>query len=259
MNTNEDISKDSVVNTLEIENNEDELKQLNTNNANINYLIKDKNRKKFINFSSLNLDKIFIIILFIIIFFCIIAFFISINNNNSDDLILNNENDILLDNITFGDKKITIAFVYSTLYANGIARFITVASNYLINTGKYNIYIITEKSSGNEYKYDSRINRIIESNRTLLKNKTKDLNIDFFILQNTSSQKTIDFFKSIGKFVIGMFHGLYVSSMFHGKVNPYKTWINFDNLDAFVFIGYDDYFFYKQLGFKNEIFIPNFL
>ena len=258
MNTNEDISKDSVVNTLEIENNEDELKQLNTNNSNINYLIKDKNRKKFFNFSTFNLDKIFIIILLIIIFFCIIAFFISINNNNSDDLILNNENDILLDNITFCDKKITIAFVYSTLYANGIARFITVASNYLINTGKYNIYIITEKSSGNEYKYDSRINRIIESNRTLLKNKTKDLNIDFFILQNTSSQKTIDFFKSIGKFVIGMFHGLYVSSMFHGKVNPYKTWINFDNLDAFVFIGYDDYFFYKKLGFRNEIFIPNF-
>ena len=35
---------------------------------------------------------------------------------------------------------------------------------------------ITEKFSKNEYKYDDRINRIIESNRTLLKNKTKDLN-----------------------------------------------------------------------------------
>ena len=54
-----------------------------------------------------------------------------------------------------------------------------------------------------------------------------------------------------------MFHGLYTSSMFHGKVSPYKNWINFDDLDAFVFIGYDDYFFYKNLGFENEIFIPN--
>ena len=259
MNTNEDINKDSAVNTLEIENNEDELKQLNSNDSYINNSTKNKNRKKFINFSTSNFDKILIIILLLIIFFCVVVFFISISNK-STDLIFNDElkNDLSLDNITLGDKKITIAFVYSTLYANGIARFITVASNYLINTGKYNIYIITEKFSKNEYKYDNRINRIIESNRTLLKNKTKDLNIDFFILQNTSSKKTIDFFKSIGKFVIGMFHGLYVSSMFHGKVSPYKTWINFDNLDAFIFIGYDDYFFYKKLGFKNEIFIPNF-
>ena len=55
-----------------------------------------------------------------------------------------------------------------------------------------------------------------------------------------------------------MFHGLFMSGMFHGKVEGYKNWISFDNLDAFVFIGYDDYFYYKKLGFKNEIFIPNF-
>ena len=47
--------------------------------------------------------------------------------------------------------------------------------------------------------------------------------------------------------------------MFHGKVNPYKTWINFDNLDAFVFIGYDDYFFYKKLGIKISFLNPNCL
>ena len=55
-----------------------------------------------------------------------------------------------------------------------------------------------------------------------------------------------------------MFHGLYMSGMFHGKVEGYRNWINFDHLDAFIFIGYDDYFYYKKLGFKNEIFIPNF-
>ena len=61
---------------------------------------------------------------------------------------------------------------------------------------------------------------------------TKNLNIDFFILQNVSGRNTINFYRSLGKFVVGMFHGLYVSSMFHGKVSPYKTWINFDNLDS---------------------------
>ena len=69
---------------------------------------------------------------------------------------------------------------------------------------------------------------------------------------------TIRFYKSLGKFVVGMFHGLYMSQMFHGRIECYKTWNNFDNLDAFIFIGYDDYFYYKKLGFKNEIFIPNF-
>ena len=270
MNTDEEEINEPTSTTLEVDNNEDELKQLNTNNTNVKSS-KKKKRRKLINFSPFNCNKILIIILFIIIFFCILVFFISINlikipyinldeNNNDIYLTLNNEekNDVSIDNITLGDTKITIAFVYSTLYANGIARFITVASNYLIKTGKYNIYLITEKSSRDEYQFDSRIKRIIESNRTLLKNITKDLNIDFFILQNTSVKKTIDFFKSIGKFVIGMFHGLYVSSMFHGNIAPYKTWINFDNLDAFIFIGYDDYFFYNKLGFKNDIFIPNF-
>ena len=131
MNTNEDINKDSAVNTLEIENNEDELKQLNSNDSYINNSTKNKNRKKFINFSTSNCDKILIIILLSIIFLCVVVFFISIRNK-STDLIFNDElkNDLSLDNITLGDKKITIAFVYSTLYANGIARFITVASNY---------------------------------------------------------------------------------------------------------------------------------
>ena len=42
-------------------------------------------------------------------------------------------------------KKIGIAFIYSTLSANGIGRFITVTAKYLQRTGKYNIYFITGK------------------------------------------------------------------------------------------------------------------
>jgi glycosyltransferase involved in cell wall biosynthesis len=271
MNTNKEVNNDPTVITVEIDNYEDELKRLNVNNSNIDQAEKERNNQNFIAISSMNKDKIIMNILIIILIISIIVFITSIKyliipnllESNDDDYAIlpkvnQKENNELLKNITLYNQKISIAFVYSTLYANGIARFITVAANYLVNTGKYNIYIITEKPSTNEYACDKRITRIIEGNSTLLRNKTKDLNIDFFILQNTSVKSKILFFKSIGKFVIGMFHGLYTSSMFHGKVSPYKNWINFDDLDAFVFIGYDDYFFYKKLGFKNEIFIPNF-
>ena len=51
--------------------------------------------------------------------------------------------EMVWDNTT--KKKINIAFIYSTLSANGISRVILVTSKYLLKTGKYNIYFITEK------------------------------------------------------------------------------------------------------------------
>ena len=224
------------------------------------------------NFLSFQADRKLIIIVLLILCISAIAFLISLNflkipnfgikflSPENNDIMVKNEddNDIFLNNVTLANRKLKIAFVYSSLYANGIARFISVAADYFVNTGKYEVYIITEKTTKHEYKYDKRITRIVAQNRTITKEKTKDLNIDFFILQNVSGMGTIRFYKSLGKFVVGMFHGLYMSQMFHGRIECYKTWNNFDNLDAFIFIGYDDYFYYKKLGFKNEIFIPNF-
>ena len=54
-----------------------------------------------------------------------------------------------------------------------------------------------------------------------------------------------------------MFHGVYMSALFHGTINGYRNWINFDYYDSYIFIAADDYFFYKKLGFQNEIYIPN--
>ena len=264
---NEDILKDSKVTKLELDNDEaidlsEGIQPLNNNDKNL----------WFKNFPSFQADKRLIIIVLLILCISIISFLVSLNfikipnfdikfiSPDNDDVVIKYEDDddIFLNNITLANRKIKIAFVYSTLYANGIARFISVAANNFVKTGKYEVYIITESSSKKEYKYDERIHRIISKNKTITKNITKDLNIDFFILQNVSGKSTINFYKSIGKYVIGMFHGLYMSGMFHGKVEGYRNWKSFDNLDAFVFIGYDDYFYYKKLGFKNEIFIPNF-
>ena len=187
-----------------------------------------------------------------------------INKNYNDTIKLNLENSKdKFNNNTYNststeNKKISIAFVYSTLYGNGIARFITVTANYLIETGKYDIYLITGKKMTRDYKYNSKIKRVYaHDNRTLLHNFTKNVTIDFFILQNVLGDGSIKLYKSFGKKVICIFHGLYMSAMFHGGVSSYRNWDGFDHFDSFIFISYDDYYFYKNLGYKNEIFIPN--
>jgi glycosyltransferase involved in cell wall biosynthesis len=127
-----------------------------------------------------------------------------------------------------------------------------------MKTGKYDIIFITGKPYYKEYSYDKRIKRYVgEDNFTIIKNITKHENIDFFILQNFLGPKTINFYKSLGKKVIGMFHGVYMSAMFHNEPLDYRNWLNFDLFDSFIFIAADDYYFYKNLGFENEIYIPN--
>ena len=287
MNINENEYEDS--NSINTYNDidEEEVTAIKISNNNIN----KKRRKKrvFKNFtknkSLFRFSLFFIILILLILGFVIFLAIYSLKNENSNkieedinnvDVIKEEENikekdeiNITLSNITNkieetinkfvfnSTNKLKIAFVYSTLYANGIARFISVTANNLIKTEKYEIYVVTKYKYGKDYKLDNRIKRIIAKNRTLIREATKDLNIDFFILQNVGGSYIVNYYKKFGKKVIGMFHGLYMSAMFHGSVGPYKTWNNFDYFDSYIFIGYDDYFFYKKLGFKNEIFIPN--
>jgi glycosyltransferase involved in cell wall biosynthesis len=48
-----------------------------------------------------------------------------------------------------------------------------------------------------------------------------------------------------------------MSAMYGNHVTSYKNWDHFDKCDSYIFIASDDYYFYKRLGFKNEIFVPN--
>ena len=235
--------------------------------------------------------NIFIIILTLLILaYCITLFILSLKNNNINQVLenindvdvakvednLNDKNDInITNNMTIENNissqieetiskfefnsthKLKIAFIYPSLYANGIARFISVTANNFIKTDKYEIYVVTNYKYKKDFFLDKRIHHLIAKNRTLIKNATQNLNLDFIILQNVGGKSTYDFYKKLCKKVIGMFHGLYMSAMFHGSIGPYKSWTNFDVFDAFIIIGYDDYFFYKNLGMKNEIFIPN--
>ena len=155
-------------------------------------------------------------------------------------------------------NKLGVAFVYSTLFSNGISRFITITSNYLVETGKYDVYIITGKPYSKEYKINDKIKRFVgHNNLTIIKNITKHYKIDYFILQNVLSKSTINWYKNLGCKILGMFHGNYMSAMFLNDPFIYKHWKQFDLLDAYIFITADDYYFYNKLNFKNHIFIPN--
>ena len=156
------------------------------------------------------------------------------------------------------NTKLGIAFVYSTLFSNGISRFITVTAEYFLQTGKYDIYFITGKPYSKEYKFSDKIKRFIgHTNTTIIKNITKHYKIDFFILQNVLSSSTIKWYKSLGSKIIGMFHGNFMSAMFLNDPLVYKNWNQFDLFDSYIFICADDYYFYNHLNFKNHIFIPN--
>ena len=188
--------------------------------------------------------------------FIIIAF--KLDRISKENTIIINKKDNSTNNIL--NKKIGLAFVYNTLYANGIARFITVTANNLIKTGKYDICFITSNPYGSEYIYNSSIKRFfLVNNYASIRNLTKYENIDIFILQNVYSPSEVSIYHSMGKKVISVFHGSFMSPMVFNSVRLYRGWSDFDLFDAFVFIVSDDYYFYKKLGFKNGIYIPNLL
>ena len=156
------------------------------------------------------------------------------------------------------NRKIGLAFIYSTLYSNGIARFITVTSKYLLRTGRYNIFFITDKPYYKEFSYEPEIKRFIaHNNYTLMRNISKYEKIDIVVLQNVCSTSVVNFHKKLGQKVICIYHGVFMSAMYSSSVTSYKFWDQFDSCDSFIFISPDDYFFYKKLGFKNAIFMPN--
>ena len=226
----------------------------------------------------------FLKILFILVIIVSVLFFIfyirkiiknGINSQNNDNLQqnfgqlynlkTNNESEInnnqyienKMDNNILNEadnknnnNKLGVAFVYSTLFSNGIARFVTLTSNYLVKTGKYDVYLITGKPYSREYKINRKIKRFVgHNNMTIIKNITKNYKIDFIILQNVLAKTTINWYKSLGAKILGIFHGNYMSSMFLNDPFIYKHWKQFDSLDAYIFITPDDYYFYNRLNY----------
>lgn len=154
-------------------------------------------------------------------------------------------------------RKIGVAVVISSLYGNGIGRFISLLTELLAKTGKYNVYLIVEQITSMDLPYYKDVIRIIQKKdeKTVAEwDKTHD--VDIYILNNDVSTY-LETYKSLGKKIIGIFHGVFLSCIFTNHTTLYQQWYRFDFFDSFVQIIPDDYYIYKRLKFENEIFIPN--
>ena len=154
-------------------------------------------------------------------------------------------------------RKIGVAVVISSLYGNGIGRFISLLTELLSKTGKYNVYLIVEQITSMDLPYYKDVIRIIQKKdeKTVAEwDKTHD--VDIYILNNDVSTY-LETYKSLGKKIIGIFHGVFLSCIFTNHTTLYQQWYRFDLFDSFVQIIPDDYYIYKRLKFENEIFIPN--
>ena len=155
-------------------------------------------------------------------------------------------------------KKIKIALVYPHIYLNGIARFLIVFGELLAKTGKYDVYLINEKADSKlDFKYNKKIKRhILKKEYQAIKDFDEENDIQLYILNNDVSN-VINIYHSLGKKVIGIFHGVFLSCAFENNTLLYRSWHLFNKLDSFVHIIPDDYWIYKKFGFNNSIYIPN--
>ena len=134
----------------------------------------------------------------------IISIYIYIINNNPEFLKISKKIEELeskIENIDENSerKKINIAFVNSYLYLNGIARYITVLSSLLVKTGKYNVFIINEKSSDYDFEFNKKVKRIVmKRDIQAIKDCDEENDIQIYILSNDLSDY-IDIYHSLGK------------------------------------------------------------
>ena len=226
--------------------------------------MKEKNKKKDINFKKPKKNRIFTKKN---IFFFFIPFIVFLNiyfiNNNPKILELNKKIAELESKIQKMEKnipinKVKIALVSQHIYLNGIARFLIVLGELLCKTGKYEVHLINEVESKEfDFKYNKKIKRhIIPKDFQSLKDFDDEYDIDIYITNNDLSN-IIDIYHSFGKKVIGIFHGVFISCIFQNETLIYRSFQYYNKLEAFVHIIADDYWIYKKLGFNNTIYIPN--
>ena len=201
----------------------------------------------------------------IIFFFSLFTIFIMIYiaDNNREISILNAkivELDTKLEKMgkEVIKKKIGVAFISPVLFGNGIGRLITILTELLVKTGRYEVYIITEQTTQFDFKYHKKVKRVIQKKEEKIIRDFDEANdIQIYVLNNDISD-IVDIYKSLGKKVIGIFHGVYLSCVFTNDPDIYRSWHLFSKFDSFIHIIPDDYWIYKKnFGFKNSLFIPN--
>ena len=124
------------------------------------------------------------------------------------------------------EKKLNIGFLYPSLSGNGISRFMQVTSENFLRYGNYNVIFITKKRQKNELSFNPKIKRYFcFSNMTLIKEVIKQEKIDFLLVNNYFSPNIVSI-KTTGAKIIGLYHGVFFSSMFNNDTLLYHDWKN---------------------------------
>ena len=159
------------------------------------------------------------------------------------------------------NEKIGVAFVYKYLYGNGIGRMLSLLCSDLAKLEIYDIYILTGESHPSiDFHFDKRVIKVpLIDNKTLIQQYDKDSNIKIYILQNDLTPSSINWYKNLngGKKVIGIVHGVYMSSIFANLTGVYSIWKYLSLYDAYIQVNADDYYVNKRLGINNSFFLPN--
>ena len=212
--------------------------------------------------------------------------FTSLNNSNNINISNNNEIEILDKSIKYNETienqtlinqsqiiindsflinnynngKIGVAFVFECLYGNGIGRMLSLLCSELAKLEKYDIYMITGPSYKIDFPFDKRVIKVpIIKNKTLIEKYDKSSNIKIYVLQNDLTPSSIRWYQNLngGKKVIGIVHGVYMSSIFANYTGVYSIWKNNQLYDAYIQVNADDYYVNKRLGINNSFFLPN--
>ena len=162
--------------------------------------------------------------------------------------------------INMNKDRIGVAFVSKHIFGNGIGRMLSILCSELAKLDKYDIYLITGQGYQLDFKFDEKVKKVrIAGNKTLIEDFDKTSNIKIYVLQNDLTPESINWYKSLngGKKVIGIMHGVYMSSIYSNQTGVYKIWKNNMYLDAYISVIADDYYVNEKLGINNSFFIPN--
>ena len=181
------------------------------------------------------------------------------DENNNNKINSNNQKENEANNIN-KNEKIGVAWVFKSVFGNGIGRMLSLACSELAKLEKFDIYLITGQGYRLDFKFDERVKIVrIVGNKAQIEQFDKTSNIKIYILHNDLTPSSIKWYQSLngGKKVIGVMHGVYMSSIFSNQTGVYAMWQNHQLYDASVHVIADDYYVHKRIGINNTLFIPN--
>ena len=242
---------------------------------NSNYSTSTKKRRKTrANENNINYLYILSVVLFIICIIFILMYlkvyyaeYLSLKNNKfythlnaSQYQNSNNISNNPSSNNKAYNGRIGVAFVYKHLFGNGIGRMLSLLCSELAKLDKFDIYMITGGGYKLDFPFDEKVIFVrIAGNKTLIQQYDETSNIKIYVLQNDLTPSSIQWYQNLngGKKVIGIIHGVYMSSIFSNQTGVYSIWKYNQLFDAYVQNIADDYYVNKKLGINNSFFLPN--